>query len=172
LACAVVLALAAWLAGAGQRRASGGRGLLAAAAALAALALAVALAPPYAEATTTTAAASGAEAEAYSPARLAELRAAGRPVFVDYTAAWCVSCQVNERVALSTPKVREAFRRGDVAFLKADWTRRDPQIAADLARFGRAGVPLYLLYPAAGGAPRVLPSILTEGLVLKALGGA
>jgi thiol:disulfide interchange protein DsbD len=171
LAAAVVLALAAWLVGAGQRRASGGHSLQAVGAALAALALALALVPPYGVATAAPAA-QGAKVEAYSPARLAELRSAGRPVFVDYTAAWCVSCQVNERVALSTPKVRDAFRRDGVTYLKADWTRRDPQIAADLARFGRAGVPLYLLYPAAGGPPRVLPSILTEGLVLKALAGA
>jgi thiol:disulfide interchange protein DsbD len=110
--------------------------------------------------------------QAYTPGRLADLRAKGRPVFVNYTAAWCVSCQVNDRVALSTRRVAEAFRRQGVAYLKADWTRRDPVIAADLARFGRAGVPLYLVYPAGGGAPVVLPSILTEGVVLKALAAA
>jgi len=93
-------------------------------------------------------------------------------VFVNYTAAWCVSCQVNDRMALSTSRVAEAFRREGVAYLKADWTRRDPVIAADLARFGRAGVPLYLIYPAGPGAPVVLPSILTEGTVLKALAAA
>ncbi|HKR87392.1 MAG TPA: thioredoxin family protein, partial [Phenylobacterium sp.] len=108
----------------------------------------------------------------YSPATLAALRAKGTPVFVNYTAAWCVSCQVNDRVALSTSRVAEAFRRQGVAYLKADWTRRDPVIAADLARFGRAGVPLYLVYPADGRAPQVLPPILTEGAVLKALAGA
>jgi thiol:disulfide interchange protein DsbD len=110
--------------------------------------------------------------QAYAPATLADLRAKGRPVFVNYTAAWCVSCQVNDRVALSTRRVAEAFRREGVAYLKADWTRRDPVIAADLGRFGRAGVPLYLVYPAGGGAPVVLPAILTEGVVLKALAAA
>jgi thiol:disulfide interchange protein DsbD len=79
---------------------------------------------------------------------------------------------VNDRVALSTGRVAQAFRREGVAYLKADWTRRDPVIAADLGRFGRAGVPLYLVYPADGRAPRVLPPILTEGVVLKALAEA
>jgi thiol:disulfide interchange protein DsbD len=175
LAAAVALALAAWLAGAAQRRAWAGRrsgALGGAAGALAAIALAVAVFAPYAAAP--AAASAGPEAAAlseltYTPQRLAALRAQGAPVFVDYTAAWCVSCQVNERVALSTPKVAEAFRRHGVTYLKADWTLRDPVIAADLARFGRAGVPLYLLYPAGGGDPVVLPAILTESLVLKAL---
>jgi len=109
---------------------------------------------------------------ALSPETLAALRAKGAPVFVNYTAAWCVSCQVNDRVALSTARVTEAFRRQGVAYLKADWTRRDPVIAADLARFGRAGVPLYLVYPADGRPPLVLPPILSEGVVLKALAAA
>jgi thiol:disulfide interchange protein DsbD len=175
LAAAVVLALAAWLAGVAQRRrAAGGKaaglGLLAGLAA--ALALGAALIPPYATAKAGAPSSGLLGAEAYSPARLAELQAQGHPVFVDYTAAWCVSCQVNERVALDTAKVARAFRARNIAYLKADWTRRDPEIAADLARFGRAGVPLYLLYPAAGGPPQVLPSILTEGLVLKAAAGA
>jgi thiol:disulfide interchange protein DsbD len=178
LAAAVVAALAAWLAGAAQRRRAAGRGALVlggAAAALVIGALSVAVAAPYVAAT--SAAAAGPEAAAlaeqpYTPARLAELRAQGSPVFVNYTAAWCVSCQVNDRVALATPQVAKAFRRQGVAYLKADWTRRDPVIAGDLARFGRAGVPLYVVYPAGGGEPVVLPALLTEGLVLKAIAQA
>jgi thiol:disulfide interchange protein DsbD len=100
------------------------------------------------------------------------LQAEGRPVLVNYTAAWCVSCQVNDRVALSTRAVSEALRRNNAVYLKADWTRRDPEIAAELARFGRAGVPLYLVYGARGGEPAILPSILTEGVVVKALDAA
>ena len=177
LGAAIVVALAAWLGGAAQRRRAAGEGALAlggAAAALAVVALAAAL-TPYPDAGAT--AAQGPESAAlseqpYTPAKLAELRAQGTPVFVNYTAAWCVSCQVNDRVALSTSRVGEAFRQQGVAYLKADWTRRDPVIAADLARFGRAGVPLYLVYPASGGAPVVLPPILTEGVVLKALAAA
>ena len=177
LGAAIVVALAAWLAGVAQRRRAAGKTALAlggSAAALAVLALAAVLAPYAAVgATSTQGPESAALAEQpYTPARLAELRARGTPVFVNYTAAWCVSCQVNDRVALSTSRVGEAFRRQGVAYLKADWTLRDSVIAADLARFGRAGVPLYLVYPADGGAPVVLPPILTEGVVLKALAAA
>jgi thiol:disulfide interchange protein len=110
--------------------------------------------------------------EAYSPARLAELQGEGRPVFVNYTAAWCVSCQVNDKVALSTHAVADAFARHKVAYLKADWTKRDPTIAADLARYGRAGVPLYLLYGTGGGEAAILPSILTPDIVVKAVEAA
>ena len=104
--------------------------------------------------------------------RLAELRAEGRPVFVNYTAAWCVSCQVNDRVALSTKGVAAAMKAHNVAYLKADWTKKDADIAAELARYGRAGVPLYLVYGADGADGVILPSILTEGIVVKALNKA
>jgi thiol:disulfide interchange protein DsbD len=79
---------------------------------------------------------------------------------------------VNDRVALSTKAVADALARDNALYLKADWTRRDPEIAADLARFGRAGVPLYLVYGAKGGDPAILPSILTQGVVVKALDAA
>ena len=105
----------------------------------------------------------GLEVEPYSPARLADLRAEGRPVFVNYTAAWCVSCQVNDKVAISTSRVRSAFSRHKVAYLKADWTRRDATIAAELASHGRAGVPLYLVYGTRGDQGVILPSILDAG---------
>src|SRR5947208_2610163 len=109
--------------------------------------------------------------EAFSTARLAELRAAGRPVFVNVTAAWCLTCLVNERAALRSPAVAEALARKSVATLKADWTKRDPAITRVLGSFGRNGVPLYLLYPGrAAGEPEVLPQILSEGAVIDALG--
>jgi thiol:disulfide interchange protein DsbD len=107
--------------------------------------------------------------EAYSPERLSALQAEGRPVFVNYTAAWCVTCQVNERVAFSTRIAAEAFEASGTVYLKADWTRRDAVIAEDLARFGRAGVPLYLVYPAGGGEPRILPQLLTPDIVARAV---
>jgi thiol:disulfide interchange protein DsbD len=170
---AIVLALAAWLAGAAQRRAAaGGRPLAlgSAAALLGALALAGVIWPAYAEIPAGAAAATTeAASEAYSPERLAALRAEGRPVFVNYTAAWCVSCQVNDRVVISTRAVVEAMKAHGVTYLKADWTKRDPVIAAELARYGRAGVPLYLVYGADGGEPAILPAILTQAVVLKAL---
>ncbi len=104
----------------------------------------------------------------YSPERLAEARADGRPVFVNMTAAWCITCLVNERVALSRNAVAAAFAERRLLYLKGDWTNRDASIAHYLANFARTGVPLYVYYPA-GGEPVVLPQILTEGIVLDAL---
>jgi thiol:disulfide interchange protein DsbD len=175
LGAGVVLALAAWLYGIVQRRSlAGGRpvALTAVTAVLALFALlGGAVYPAYAVAEQASGSAALDE-QAYSPEKLAALQAEGRPVLVNYTAAWCVSCQVNDRVALSTKAVAEAITRNDAAYLKADWTKRDPVIAAELARFGRAGVPLYLVYGAKGGEPAILPSILTEGVVVKALDAA
>ncbi len=107
---------------------------------------------------------------AYSPTRVTELQSAGRTVFVDFTAAWCVTCQVNERLVLNTPEVREAFARRDVALLRADWTRRDATITAALAALGRNGVPVYVVYRP-GQPPRLLPEILSRQAVLDALAG-
>jgi thiol:disulfide interchange protein DsbD len=109
------------------------------------------------------------DASAYSPGRLAALRAEGRPVFVNMTAAWCVTCLVNERVALSSDKVRDAFAKRNVAYLKGDWTRADPAISQFLKDHGRDGVPLYVLYPPHGEKPVVLPRILTQTDVLEVL---
>ena len=86
------------------------------------------------------------------------------------TAAWCVTCLVNERVALGSTNIRKTFNAKGVIYLKGDWTRQDPAITAFLRDHGRDGVPLYVFFPAKGGAPKVLPQILTEGLVLDALG--
>jgi thiol:disulfide interchange protein DsbD len=105
--------------------------------------------------------------KAWSPEAVVEARASGKTVFVDFTAAWCLSCQVNERVVLSRPEVVAALEKG-LAF-KADWTDKDPVIEAELARHGRAGVPLYIVYPK-GGEAVTLPEILTPGLVLETLG--
>jgi thiol:disulfide interchange protein DsbD len=104
----------------------------------------------------------------YSPQKLAELRGQGKAVFVDFTAAWCVTCQVNKRVALNTDKVKSRFNESGVVRMKADWTNRDEQITRALAEFGRNGVPLYVLYDRTGK-PTVLPELLTEATVLAAL---
>jgi thiol:disulfide interchange protein DsbD len=96
--------------------------------------------------------------------------AQGRPAFVDFTAAWCLTCQVNERVVLSTETVQDAFREKNVALFKADWTRQDPKITAALEALDRSGVPVYALYRGQPGAtPHLLPEILTEKIVLDAL---
>jgi thiol:disulfide interchange protein DsbD len=108
----------------------------------------------------------------WSVQAVADAQAQGRPVFVDFTAAWCVTCQVNERVAFNNDETRTKFAQAKAVLLKADWTRRDNAITNELARFGRAGVPLYLLYPPKGGAPEVLPQILTPTIVQEALSRA
>jgi thiol:disulfide interchange protein DsbD len=107
--------------------------------------------------------------EAWTPAREAALRGEGRAVLVNFTAAWCVTCQVNERVAFRSEEVAKAFADGNAAYLEADWTAQDAVIAKTLAAHGRAGVPLYLFYPAKGGAPEVLPQLLTPGMVTDAV---
>jgi len=106
----------------------------------------------------------------YSVARVEALRAEGTPVFIDFTAAWCLTCQVNERVALANAEVAKRFREEGVTLLKADWTRRDDEITQALAGYGRQGVPVYILYGReAGSAPRFLPELLTPAIVLSAL---
>ena len=107
-----------------------------------------------------------------SPGRLtpsSSALAAGQPVFVDFTASWCLSCQVNERVALSRPEVMQAFGERNVALFKADWTREDPAITQALTALGRSGVPVYALYAPGQESPRLLPQVLTPGIVLDAV---
>ncbi|WP_058185300.1 protein-disulfide reductase DsbD family protein [Terracidiphilus gabretensis] len=96
---------------------------------------------------------------------------AGRPVFVDFTASWCLSCQVNERVALSRPEVQKAFADSNVALLRADWTQHDEAIAQALEKLGRSGVPAYALYTPGQSVPKLLPEALTPGIVLDFLNG-
>jgi thiol:disulfide interchange protein DsbD len=95
--------------------------------------------------------------------------AAGQPVFVDFTASWCLSCQVNERVALDQPEVLKAFQARNVVLLKADWTRHDEAITQALTALGRSGVPAYALYAPGETSPRLLPEVLTPGIVVDAV---
>jgi thiol:disulfide interchange protein len=110
-----------------------------------------------------------AEAEAFSQARFDELRAEGRPVLVNMTAAWCITCKVNERVALSSDAFRDALAKSGAAYLVGDWTRQDPEITALLRRYDRAGVPLYVLFFPDSRPPQVLPQLLTASIVVDAL---
>lgn len=108
----------------------------------------------------------------WSEQRVAQALAEGHPVFVDFTAAWCVSCQANKRLALDRESVRGAFERAGVVRLRADWTHRDPAITAALASHGRNGVPLYLYYTPGRARPTVLPELLTPGIVLAVMADA
>jgi thiol:disulfide interchange protein/DsbC/DsbD-like thiol-disulfide interchange protein len=157
----VLIAFALWL-----RRAS--QGVFSGVATLASLALALGVVhwiKPVAAAEVKA----EASIEAYSAERLAELRAQNKPVFVNMTASWCISCLVNERVALSRPEVKDAFAKAGVAYLKGDWTREDPNITAVLKAHGRSGVPLYLFYAPGAAEAQVLPQILTPGLIVEAI---
>jgi thiol:disulfide interchange protein/DsbC/DsbD-like thiol-disulfide interchange protein len=111
----------------------------------------------------------GIPSEPYSAVRLSALRSANRAVFVNATAAWCITCLVNDEAALSRAEVRQAFAERHITYLIADWTRRDAEITKLLAEHGRTGVPLYLYYAPGALEPKVLPQILTEGAVIAAL---
>ena len=106
--------------------------------------------------------------EIYSEQRLRELRNSNQIVFLNFTADWCITCKVNERVALKTQKVQKILKSESINYLEADWTRKDEMIASKLEEFGRSGVPLYLLYPSKGK-PIILPEILTEDILIKYL---
>ena len=108
--------------------------------------------------------------EAYSPARLDTLLSEGKPVFVNLTAAWCITCKVNEQVALSSARIADAFAGAGITYLKGDWTNRDPEITRLLEAHQRSGVPLYLFYAPGSRTPAVLPQVLTEDIVLSAIG--
>jgi DsbC/DsbD-like thiol-disulfide interchange protein/cytochrome c biogenesis protein CcdA len=162
----VLLGFAAWVLGITQEATDRSRRVgqsAAAAAVLAALAVLSGISTAPASAGLVEAG-----AEPFSAARLGALRAEGRPVFVNMTAAWCVTCLVNERVAINSVAVRRAFADHDVTYLKGDWTRQDPSITVYLRENRRDGVPLYVYYPSRGQ-PTVLPQILTESTLLDEL---
>jgi thiol:disulfide interchange protein DsbD len=170
----LLLALALWLFGLMQgERAADRRGWLSGGAALAALVLATIAGVAAARAPVVEAGeASGGTvlaSQPWSPEAVRVAQGEGRPVLVNFTADWCVTCKINEGAALSSARVGEAITATNAVYLVGDWTRRDDAIARELERHGRSGVPLYLLYPAGGGEPRILPQLLTEGLVIDSL---
>ncbi len=141
-----------------------------AAAAIVAAAYGIFLHPALEPAPDAAAAEDGLVWQPFSSAGLEELIAAERHVFVDFTAEWCWTCKVNERAVLENAEVRARFAELDVALVKADWTRRDPEVTRWLQAFGRSAVPLYVIFPGGRSAePMVLPEILTPGLVLEKL---
>lgn len=166
LAAMILLAFGAWLWDTTRGYGARGRGIGALAtllALIAALALVAGLqASPSAPALAR-------KSDSYSSTRLAALRAADKPVFVDATAAWCITCLVNEQAVLSRPAVQQAFHAHHVVTLIADWTNRNAAITALLQAHGRSGVPLYLYYAPGAASPRILPQILTQDAVLRAI---
>jgi thiol:disulfide interchange protein DsbD len=169
LAAFVALALAAWLWGITRDLEGMGRGIGAIAAA------AILIAALYGLTTLSTMSAPAPTAALssakFTEDRLASLRASGKPVFVDATAAWCITCLVNEQAVLSRPAVKDAFNKKQVAYLVADWTNRNEAITRLLDANGRDGVPLYLYYAPGADKPVILPQILTESGVLGAING-
>jgi thiol:disulfide interchange protein/DsbC/DsbD-like thiol-disulfide interchange protein len=103
--------------------------------------------------------------QAYSKQALDQLRSQGKPVFLNATAAWCITCQVNARIAIHTQATEALFTAKDITYMVADWTRPNPEITELLSSFGYKGVPLYVYYPPKGGKPEVLPQLLTESII-------
>jgi thiol:disulfide interchange protein DsbD len=168
--------LAGWLVGEAQRAGRSPWPMLAVGSAVLAAALVWGwpqpTAPPGAGSATNADAREGAAShdDAWSEARVQALLTAGRPVLVDFTASWCITCQVNERTVLQHSTVQQVMQETGTALLVGDWTHGDEAITAMLRRHGRAGVPMYLVYhPEAPGSPRVLPEVLTVSLVTEAL---
>lgn len=174
LASALTLAFALWLFGLAQAdRAIDRKGVAPAVTGALALALGTAL---VVFAVRSPAGAVGADASAtalssaaWSTEAVAAAQAQGRPVLVNFTADWCVTCKINERTALSSPRLAAALEASNAVYLVGDWTRRDDAITRELERHGRSGVPLYLLYAPGADTPRILPQLLTEGVVIDAL---
>ncbi|HME40560.1 MAG TPA: protein-disulfide reductase DsbD domain-containing protein [Steroidobacteraceae bacterium] len=181
LAGAILIALAAWAYQKSKSSSTGGRAaalVTAVAAVLLAIVLPVRFADVAAAAAAPGLSKGGAQAadqwQPYDAAAVARLTASGRPLLVNFTANWCLTCLVNERNAFADPEVQEIFRSKGVTLMKGDWTTRDPAITQALAAFGRAGVPLYLVYNSKAGssAPVILPQLLTAGAVKSAFADA
>ncbi|PZU76299.1 MAG: thiol:disulfide interchange protein [Brevundimonas sp.] len=179
LAAGLLLAFAGWTYGRVQaRRAEGRQAVAGVVTATLALLLTLMLAGAAAMAARerpavieTAEAATALASQPWSAQAVAQATAAGRPVLVNLTADWCVTCKINERAALSSPRVAEAIRAANAVYLVGDWTRRDDAITRELQAHGRSGVPLYLVYRPGRDEPEILPQLLTEGVVIEALKG-
>ena len=174
LACCLLLSFAAWLYGMAQKRRMMGQrhGMLHVATAFF---LALVVVPlmnlnSFAAAPADTDCASqAAAAVAWSPQNVDAIKGQGKPILVNFTASWCITCQVNDRTSLSTQAVKAAMARTSTIYMVADSTQYNPDVEQALSDFGRGGLPLYVVYPADGGKPEVLPQVLTPGIVISAL---
>lgn len=171
----VLLGLAGWLYGMAQRRRFAGKGHKLLFAATAILVIAIVGPLPGVMKTVDSSAAeqvSNLAPVKWSPQAVSESRGQGKPIFVDFTASWCITCQVNERTSLSTPAVKAAIAQTGTRYMVADSTKFNPDVDDALSEFGQGGLPLYVVYPADGGEPQVLPQVLTPGIVVDALNKA
>ena len=173
LACAVIVSFAAWLYGIAQRRRYQGQSykiLLAFTVAF----FAVAVAPlpgimKTGEALTARQNTENVTPVKWSPQNVDAMRGHGKAIFVNFTASWCITCQVNDRTSLSTQAVKQAMARTGTVYMVADSTSFNADIDDAMNRFGQGGLPLYVVYPADGSAPKVLPQVLTPSIVVNAL---
>ncbi|PXW38963.1 thiol:disulfide interchange protein DsbD [Klebsiella oxytoca] len=176
LAASVVLSFAVWLYGIAQQRRFHGKGhkvlftvtaILVAAVIVPLPGVMKAEGTPPAEAQT-----ADATAQKWTPQTVAQQRGQGKPIFVNFTASWCITCQVNEKTSLSTQAVKEALAKTGTLYMVADSTKFNPDVDDALNQFGQGGLPLYVVYPADGSPPQVLPQVLTPGIVINALNQA
>ncbi|HID4044936.1 cytochrome C biogenesis protein [Pluralibacter gergoviae] len=171
LAGSVVLSFAAWLYGMAQQRQMLGRGyrLMYAATALLVLAVIAPLPGVMKPADAPQVARQTQAPMVWSPQAVAENRGHGRAIFVNFTASWCITCQVNDKTSLSTAAVKSALARTGTLYMVADSTKFNADIDDAMSQFGQGGLPLYVVYPADGGKPQVLPQVLTPAIVVNAL---
>ncbi|HEY2451379.1 MAG TPA: thioredoxin family protein [Scandinavium sp.] len=173
LAGSVILSFAAWLYGIAQRRHLAGHGYRLMYTVTAVLLVAIlAPLPGVMKPTTSVETATNTAPIKWTPQAVAAQRGHGKAIFVNFTASWCITCQVNDKTSLSTDAVKTALARTGTLYMVADSTKFNPDVDDALSQFGQGGLPMYVVYPADGGAPKVLPQVLTPSIVVNALNQA
>ncbi|ORM71943.1 protein-disulfide reductase DsbD family protein [Pantoea rwandensis] len=176
LAASVVVAFAGWLYGMAQYRRFAGKGHKVLFAVTAVLIVAVLAPLPQlikpGEGLAGDQVTAQLSKEKWTPQAVASQRGHGKAIFVDFTASWCITCQVNEKTSLSTQAVKDALAKTGTLYMVADSTKFNPDVDDAMSEFGQGGLPMYLVYPADGGPPKVLPQVLTPSIVVNALQAA